>query len=57
MVQIERSRDIFEAFGIRIFEHAGFEADDMLGTIVEQTKKEKNLEVVINKVWSQADAK
>lgn len=45
--QIERSRDIFAAFGIRIFEHPGFEADDMLGTIVEQTKKQKNLRVVI----------
>lgn len=45
--QIDRSRDIFAAFGIRIFEHPGFEADDMLGTIVEQTKKEKDLRVVI----------
>ena len=45
--QIERSRDVFEAFGIRIFEHPGFEADDILGTIVEQTKKIKDLEVVI----------
>lgn len=45
--QINRSRDIFEAFGIRIFEHPGFEADDMLGTIVEQTRDLKNLEVVI----------
>lgn len=45
--QIERSRDIFEAFGIRIYEHAGFEADDMLGTIAHQTKKFKNLDVII----------
>lgn len=45
--QIDRSRDIFDAFGIRIYEHAGFEADDMLGTIVEQTKDMKDLEVVI----------
>ena len=45
--QIERSRDVFEAFGIRIFEHPGFEADDILGTIVEQTKKNKDLNVVI----------
>lgn len=45
--QINRSRDIFEAFGIRIFEHPGFEADDMLGTIVEQTRDLKDLEVVI----------
>jgi DNA polymerase-1 len=45
--QINRSRDIFEAFGIRIYEHAGFEADDMLGTIAHQTKKMKDLNVVI----------
>lgn len=47
VTQIERSRDIFDAFGIRIFDHEGFEADDMLGTIVEQTKGMKDLEVVI----------
>jgi DNA polymerase-1 len=47
VAQINRSRDVFEAFGIRIFEHPGFEADDMLGTIVEQTKKDKNLDIVI----------
>ena len=47
VAQIERSRDIFEAFGIPIYEHAGFEADDMLGTIVEQTKDMKDLEVII----------
>lgn len=45
--QIDRSRDIFEAFGIRIYEKKGFEADDMLGTIVEQTKGKKDLEVII----------
>lgn len=45
--QIDRSRDIFKAFGIRIFEHAGFEADDMLGTIAHQLKDEKDMQVVI----------
>lgn len=47
VAQIIRSRDVFEAFGISIFEHPGFEADDILGTIVEQTKKLKGLNVVI----------
>lgn len=47
VTQIDRSRSIFEAFGIRIFDHAGFEADDMLGTIVEQTKGMKDIEIVI----------
>ncbi len=45
--QIKRSRDIFTAFGIPIYDSAGFEADDILGTIVEETKKENNLEIVI----------
>jgi len=45
--QINRSRDIFTAFSIPIYSEPGFEADDMLGTIVEQTKNEKNLQVII----------
>ncbi|MEX0918920.1 MAG: DNA polymerase [Candidatus Paceibacterota bacterium] len=45
--QIERSRDIFTAFNIPIFEAPGFEADDIIGTIVEQTKTEKDLQVII----------
>jgi len=46
-VQIERSRDVFAAFGIPIVEHKGFEADDMLGTLALQAKAMKNLDVVI----------
>jgi len=45
--QLERSRDIFTAFHIPIYDKPGFEADDMLGTIVEQLKKEKDLEILI----------
>jgi DNA polymerase-1 len=45
--QLERSRDIFTAFHIPIYDAPGFEADDMLGTIVEQTKKQKDLEILI----------
>ncbi len=45
--QIIRSRDIFAVFNIPIYEKAGFEADDLLGTIAFQTKSEKDLEVVI----------
>lgn len=47
VAQITRSRDLLEAFGIPLYEKAGFEADDMLGTIVEQVKKEKNLKTII----------
>lgn len=45
--QLIRSRDIFHAFGIPIYEKAGFEADDILGTIVEKTKGDKDIDVVI----------
>ena len=47
IVQLEKSRDIFKAFGIPIVDKPGFEADDCIGTIVEQTKNDKNLEIVI----------
>jgi len=45
--QLGRSRDIFTAFHIPIYDAPGFEADDMLGTIVEQMKNEKDLEILI----------
>lgn len=46
--QIDRSRDVFEAFGIPVYEAEGFEADDIIGTIVAQMKDEKDLEVIIS---------
>ncbi|OGZ17457.1 MAG: hypothetical protein A2494_00290 [Candidatus Lloydbacteria bacterium RIFOXYC12_FULL_46_25] len=45
--QLQRSRDIFTALHIPIYDAPGFEADDMLGTIVEQTKDNKDLEILI----------
>ena len=45
--QLDRSRDIFEVFNIPIYEHEGFEADDVLGTIVEKQKNNKNIEIII----------
>lgn len=47
VAQINRSRDIFAVFGIPIFEHPGFEADDMLGTIAYQMKSSPEVQVVI----------
>lgn len=47
IAQMESSRKIFEAFNIPIYNHPGFEADDMLGTIVAQTRKIKDLQVII----------
>jgi DNA polymerase-1 len=45
--QLERSKDVFKAFRIPMYSSAGFEADDMLGTIVEQVKNDKTINVVI----------
>lgn len=47
ITQMDRSRDIFKAFNIPIYDKPGYEADDILGTIVEQTKKQKDLDIVI----------
>ncbi len=40
-LQITRSHDIFEAFGVPIYAKSGFEADDILGTIVYKIKNQK----------------
>lgn len=45
--QLKRSYDIFRSFGIPIYEKEGFEADDIIGTIASQTKKEKDIETII----------
>lgn len=47
VVQIKKSRDIFEAFGIPLHEKSGFEADDLIGTIVEKMKKRDDIDIVI----------
>src|SRR5262245_62137533 len=47
VLQMDRSRDIFKAFNIPMYDKEGFEADDMLGTIVEKLKNKKDIDVVI----------
>jgi DNA polymerase I len=47
VAQMSSSRRIFEAFNIPIYDKQGFEADDMLGTIVAQTKEDKHLDIII----------
>lgn len=47
VAQLIRARDVFTAFGIPSYELAGFEADDLLGTIVEKLKKDKNTHIII----------
>lgn len=45
--QIKRARDVFAALGIPAYELAGFEADDLLATIVEKMEKERDLRIII----------
>ena len=46
--QINRSRDILNAFKIPVYDAPGFEADDILGTIAEQLKtKNQKLKTII----------
>ncbi|MBU2037183.1 hypothetical protein KJ866_03250, partial [Patescibacteria group bacterium] len=40
--QIKRVKDVLAAFNIPVFEAPGFEADDVIGTIVRQVKSQKS---------------
>ena len=51
--QLKRAREVVRAFGIPIYELAGFEADDLLGTLA-RIGKEQELEVIV--VTGDADA-
>ncbi len=45
--QIIEAHNLFEKFKVKIFEVAGFEADDLLGTAVEKFKNVPDLKIVI----------
>ncbi len=45
--QLQSSRDVLKAFSIPIYDKEGFEADDILGTIVDKTKDNHDLQIVI----------
>jgi DNA polymerase-1 len=47
VAQIIRSREVLDAFGIPRYEREGFEADDLIGTIAADLKKNKNVAVII----------
>jgi DNA polymerase-1 len=47
ITQLERSKDVFKAMHIPMYSSPGFEADDMLGTIVEKLKGNKDIDVII----------
>lgn len=45
--QIIESRNLCKALCIPVYEYEGYEADDLLGTLAEQLKKEKDTRVII----------
>lgn len=47
IAQLATSRRVFEAFSVPIYEREGFEADDILGTIVELLKDDSSVEIII----------
>ncbi|MBU2220743.1 hypothetical protein KKD81_02275 [Patescibacteria group bacterium] len=47
VAQLTTSRRVFEAFSVPIYEREGFEADDILGTIVELLKNDSSVEIII----------
>ncbi len=47
VAQMKSSRTVFDAFSIPMYDKPGFEADDMLGTITEQMKSNKDLDIII----------
>lgn len=47
ITQLERSKDVFKALHIPMYSSPGFEADDMLGTIVEKLKGNSDIDIVI----------
>lgn len=47
VMQLKKSRQIFEGFDIPVYDAPGFEADDILGTITEKYKEDKNMKIII----------
>ena len=46
-VQIPLVKEILMAFGIPIYEKAGFEADDLIGSLAERSKEDKDIQTII----------
>ena len=47
VAQLERSKDVFKAMNIPMYSSPGFEADDMLGTIVKSLEDNPEIDIVI----------
>src|SRR3972149_921915 len=55
VTQLERSKDVFTAMHIPMYSSPGFEADDMLGTIVEQVQNMSKMPFDIDVVIASGD--
>lgn len=47
IVQLQKAPEVFTAFGIPVLSAAGFEADDVIGTLVKKAESRDDIEVVI----------
>ncbi len=47
VTQLKSSREVFQALGIPVLDAEGFEADDVLGTLVAKLKVHKDLSIII----------
>ncbi len=47
VAQLEAAPKVFEAFGIPLYQHPGFEADDVVGTIVRKVSVRRDIETII----------
>lgn len=45
--QIKKAHELFEKFGVKNIKRPGLEADDLIGSLAEKFKKEKDLVVII----------
>ncbi|MDP3052710.1 MAG: DNA polymerase I, partial [bacterium] len=45
--QLIKAHEVFEKFGIKTFEQAGFEADDLIAALAKHFKTEKELKIII----------
>jgi DNA polymerase I len=47
LAQIKQTPGVLQAFGVPVYSAPDFEADDVIGTIVENAKKQKDLDIIV----------
>ena len=47
VAQLQTSRELFHAFGVPCLDAEGFEADDVIGTLTEQYRKDPTVSIII----------